>query len=47
MRWPSTVVLVSRWLTSVNIRGRRLMLSSTARVRRKVISSVAAPAMKS
>ena len=47
MRWPRTVVLRSRWLMSVSILGRRLMLSSTARVRRRVISSVAAPAMKS
>ena len=33
MRWPRTVVLRSRWLMSVSILGRRLMLSRTARVR--------------
>ena len=45
--FPSTVVLRSRWLTSTIIRGFIMIESNTARVRRRVISSVAAPAMKS
>ena len=44
---PRTVVRRSRWLMSTIMRGRSMMASNTARVRRRVISSVAAPAMKS
>ena len=44
---PSTVVLISRSLMSTSILGFITMESRTARVRRRVISSVAAPAMKS
>ena len=36
-----------RWSTSTIIRGRSMIESYTARVRRIVISSVAPPAMKS
>lgn len=45
--WPRTVVLRSRWLMSTIMRGRSMMESKTALVRRIVISSVAPPAMKS
>ena len=45
--WPSTVVAMLRRSTSTIMRGRSMMESNTARVRRMVISSVAPPAMKS
>ena len=44
---PRTVVVRSRRLTSTSIRGRNAMESKASRVLRRMISSVAPPAMKS